>query len=220
MKEAIGWWWPDGEQHMLEWMVDPRNKLELNGRLSYQGKKQLAALSHASQHFGRPLQTIVDVGAHIGLWAYNLAPACVVLHAFEPVEVHRECFKRNVLAQNVALHAVALGRERGRVNVWSNPTSSGDSWVKGDGDIPMETLDSYHLGNVDLLKIDCEGYEENVLRGAEGTILLCKPVVVIEQKRDMAVKFGLEKQGGVNLLLELGYRVAQEISGDYICVPT
>ena len=85
----------------------------------------------------------------------------------------------------------------------------------------MRTLDSYGFENVDFITVDCEGYEENVLRGAAYAIDAWRPIIMVEQKRDMASeRFGLEKLGAVTFLLERGYTVAAELSGDYLMVPT
>ena len=82
----------------------------------------------------------------------------------------------------------------------------------------MITLDSLKLKDVDFLKIDCEGYEENVIRGGIETITASKPVIIVEQKRDMAEKLGLPTLGAVDLLKTLGYRVVDELAEDYIMV--
>ncbi len=214
MKLAHGWYFPDGEEHMTAWMAEPKNRLLLNGRATYQGKKQVAAITHCTNR-----RVAVDIGAHIGLWTHNLAAAFDMVQAFEPVAAHRECFRANIQWSNVELNACALGHEMGMVNIWSNPTSSGDSWVDGAGDIPMHTLDSFELEDVGLLKIDCEGFEMNVVQGSLDTINRCKPTIIVEQKRDMAFKFGLPKLGAVDLLKSLGYEVAAEISGDFILIP-
>ncbi len=215
MKQELGWWFPDHEQHLPAWMRSPKGYLVLNGRASYQGKKQQAALAAVKQ-----FRTAVDVGGHIGLWSFNLAAAFQHVHAFEPVADHRACFEKNVTVANVTLHACALGREDGYVSIHTAPTSTGDSWIKGGGTIPMVTLDSLELTEVDFIKIDCEGYEENVLRGGAETIKRDRPVIIVEQKRDMATsRFGLEPLGAVKFLQGLGYKVAQEISGDYLMVP-
>lgn len=207
---------------MLHWMARPKNRVILNGRPAYQGKKQQAVLALCTELGRRGVA--VDVGAHIGLWSFNLVRAFDKVLAFEPVEEHRACFTRNVLAGlpavcEIDLQHCALGAVDAHVRIRSNPTSSGDSWVDGEGDVPMHTLDGYALQALDLLKIDCEGFEENVLRGATETLQRCKPVVIVEQKRDMACKFGLEPQGGVRFLLELGWRQHAEIGGDYLMVP-
>jgi FkbM family methyltransferase len=224
VKHADSWHWPDGEQHMLEWMAQPKNRRVLNGRPAYQGKKQEVVRQVCSDL--THMRTAVDVGAHIGLWSFNLAHWFKTVHAFEPVTAHRECFEKNVFdapgyrSSSVVLHPFAVGREAGSVNMRVNPTSTGDSWVKGAGDIPMVKLDSQDLQDVDLIKIDCEGFEENVVRGATSMIARWKPVIIVEQKRDMATKFGLQPLGAVGFLKKHhGYRQAFEIGGDYIMVP-
>ena len=221
MKLVDGWWWPDGEQHMLEWIANPKNRMILNGRPSYQGKKQLAALSYLDMQHRR---TMIDVGAHIGLWSFNFAHWFKKIEAFEPVEAHRECFNKNVLdalakdgtkTEGVDLRPYALGDHEAMVAISVNPTSSGDSWVKGKGTVPMKTLDSFAFTEVDFIKVDCEGYEEFVLRGAVETIKQWKPFIVVEQKRDMANKFGLKPQGAVKFLEAMGYWTVQTLSGDF-----
>ena len=220
MKFVDSWWFPDHEQHLPQWMATPKARMIINGRPAYQGKKQLAALAAVGLLGRGAPRTAVDVGGHIGLWSYNLAPAFQQVLAFEPVAEHRACFEKNVTAPNVGLFAFALGATEGSVSIHTAPTSSGDSWVKGAGDIPMRTLDSFPIEGVDFIKIDCEGYEENVLRGAVETIKRDRPVIIVEQKRDMATsRFGLEPLGAVHFLLKLGYRQQQELSGDYLMVP-
>lgn len=218
MKFSDGWYFPAQEKHLPEWMANPKARMIINGRAAYQGKKQLSAIAQCAARARNG--TAVDVGAHIGLWSFNLATAFRNVIAFEPVAEHRACFMRNVDAVNVELKSYALGMAKGSVTIRTEPTSSGDSWVNGAGDIPMETLDSFDLENVDFIKVDCEGYEENVLRGAINTLTLWRPIVCVEQKRDMATdRFGLSKLGAVQLLLDMGYTIAHELSGDYIMVP-
>ncbi len=215
MKFVDGWYWPDGEQHMVEWLADPKNRLVLNDRPAYQGKKQQLALYHCAPERRR---TMIDCGAHIGLWSYNFARWFEKIEAFEPVVDHRDCFIENMIPAKaeVNLHPYALGDREDMVTIRVNPVSSGDSWVKGKGTVPMKTLDSFGFEDVDFIKVDAEGYEEFILRGAEFTLKHWKPVVCVEQKRDMAVKFGLKPMGAVQYLIGLGYKVVGEISGDYI----
>lgn len=208
---------------MLEWMANPKNRRVINGRPAYQGKKQEVVRQVCTDM--THMRTAVDIGAHIGLWSFNLAHWFDAVHAFEPVAEHRACFEKNmpeVPRAGIAalvLHPCALGAKAGSVNIRVNPTSTGDSWVKGEGDIPMRTLDSFNLASVDLVKIDAEGYEENICVGAAVTIANNRPVIIVEQKRDMATKFGLKPQGAVDYLKAMGYRQAFEIGGDYIMVP-
>lgn len=212
---ADGWWFPDGETHLMKWMANPKVRMAMNGRPAYQGAKQKAAMELCTQ-----FRTAVDVGGHVGLWSFNLAHAFDRVHAFEPVADHRECFVRNTEGlANIDLHACALGDREGSVRIRTEPTSSGDSRVDGAGDIPMHTLDSFHLDHVDLIKIDCEGFELFVLRGAEELLARQKPVIVVEQKPGHAVKYGLGDREALPFLESMGYRLAREMAGDLIMVP-
>jgi FkbM family methyltransferase len=216
MKLVDGWNFPDHEQHLLEWMMDKNNRLQINGRSSYQGKKQQAALANCKSR-----RVAIDVGAHIGLWSWNLSHWFAKVEAFEPVPAHQECFLMNMSGRsNWSLHPFALGDHEDTVAMYTGPASSGDTWVKGKGEIPMRTLDSFGLNEVDFIKIDCEGYEEFVLRGAVTTIFYNRPVIVVEQKRDHATKFGLKPQGAVEYLVkEHGYKQVNEMAGDFFMVP-
>jgi FkbM family methyltransferase len=202
--------------HLQAWLDHPKNRLLLNGRIAYQGRKQVAALKQCKNY-----RVALDVGGHVGLWSFNLAHEFAAVYAFEPVAEHRACFEKNLLGigQHVHLKAMALGATPGSISIATEAGSSGNSTVNGPGDIPMVTLDSLELPDVDFIKIDCEGYEENVLRGGVETIRACKPVIIVEQKRTMATRFGLKTLGAVDFLKFLGYKVAEEISGDYIMVP-
>lgn len=216
MIKIDGWWFPDGESHLPQWMANQKVRMHLNGRAAYQGQKQKAVMDLC-----RHRRTAVDVGGHVGLWSFNLAHEFESVHAFEPVADHRACFKKNVLEilPNVTLHDCALGDREGMVSIRTEPTSSGDSRVDGPGDIPMNTLDSFMLPNVDLVKIDCEGFELFVLRGAEELLARQKPVVIVEQKPGHAQKYGLGEKDAVPYLISLGYVMVKEMAGDFILTP-
>jgi FkbM family methyltransferase len=214
VKQVHGWWFPDHEVHLPEWMSHPKNQLQMNGRQAYQGRKQQAVLAHC-----KSFRTAIDVGGHVGLWSFNLAARFEHVDAFEPVSEHRECFRANVQAKNVTLWSSALGDEGRLVSMSTEKGSSGNTCVSGPGDIEMTTLDMRCIEHVDLIKIDCEGFEEKVVRGGRLTIEQWRPVIIVEQKRDMAARFGLPLRGAVDFVVGLGYRVAEEISGDFIMVP-
>jgi len=224
VKNLMGWNWPDNEQHLLDWLANPKGRMMLNGRLAYQGKKQMALLDACPPDRRR---TFIDVGGHIGLWSYNFAHWFKWVEAFEPVLEHRECFAKNVpptVLDNVNLHPFALGEKPGSVRMITGPASSGDtrvdtSHISNTALVDMRTLDSFGFADVDAIKVDCEGFEEFVLRGAEKTLITWRPTICVEQKRSMATRFGLAPLGAVKYLVGLGYRTQQEISGDFIMVP-
>lgn len=216
--ESTGWWLPSHEKHLQEWMRKVRDRKD--GRLRYQGSKIDLALAAVSDKEGMA----IDVGGHVGLWSHWLAQAFRFVVAFEPVDLHRQCFGRNVTADNVLLLPVALGERDGKVSIHTSAGSSGDSWVKGDGDITLMRLDDVAAVRdatmpVRFVKLDCEGYELFALRGAEATLTKHRPVVMVEQKPGRASKFGIPDTAAVDYLRGLGYRLVRELSGDYLMVP-
>ena len=129
----------------------------------------------------RPGMTVVDVGANVGYYTL-LAASCVGtagrVFAVEPSPyAHNllcEVVARNALAQVVTLQA-ALGSAAGEGVLYSPPAGNhSPSMVPSDRQrgtmVPVRTLDacllSWGVDQVDLLKIDVEGFELQVLAGA------------------------------------------------------
>jgi FkbM family methyltransferase len=198
------WWLPDGESHMVEYMrVQP----------AYQGQHRATALSYV-RHF----RTAVDVGAHVGLWSRDLAARFERVHAFEPVAAHADCFERNVTAANVTLHRCALGREAGFVNAEVVvPGNSGTTQVfPSAGGLPMRTLDSFGLADVDFVKIDVEGAELLVCEGGAQTLARCRPVVILEQKKASEEYFGIGQYAARDFLVSIGAQVLARVKDDWI----
>jgi FkbM family methyltransferase len=205
MKEVNGIWLPDHEQHLLEYAARGPH-----GKWTYQFHKLEAVMQHV-----RDLRCAIDVGAHCGLWSKELAKLFVHVISFEPLAEHRECYMKNVHGI-YTLHDCALGERDGTCSITTAKGSSGDSWVEGDGAIPVRRMDDLVAEPVDLVKLDCEGYEYFALRGGERTLLLNRPAVIVEQKPGRADKFGLKTTQAVDYLQSLGAKLREEIAGDYI----
>jgi FkbM family methyltransferase len=211
--EFGGWQFPDGEKHLVEWMGKSNNIVD--GRLAYQYPKIELALSHVRQ-----FRRAADVGAHIGLWSYHLADRFDRVDAFEPMPTHCECFIENVVAPNVTLYSCALGAADGSVSLTSYAGNSGHSHVAEGGEIKaaMRTLDSFGFIDLDFLKIDTEGYELEVLRGAVKTLKQCKPVIIVEQKANNGSRYGYDDRAALPFLHHLGARVVAERARDYVLI--
>lgn len=215
----VGWWFPAHERHLQEWMLKVNDRKL--GRLRYQGAKIDRALALMPTR----RCVAIDIGGHCGLWSYYLAKEFEKVAAFEPVEQHRRCFQHNLAGiENVVLVPKALGNQTANVAIHTEPSSSGDSWVSGPGDIECVKLDDYLSGPleypaIDLIKLDCEGYEYFALLGATETIKRHRPAIVVEQKRGKASKWDLPDTKAVEYLQTLGYRLEAVLSGDYFMVP-
>ena len=127
---------------------------------------------------------IADIGAHIGTMTVPFAKrGGGFVHAFEPMSQNLRLLRLNLEQNdihNVEVHANALGSREEFVTLTSdNDASSASHRITGPGVIPVKTLDSFGL-DLDLIKIDTEGYEPNVLEGARDTIRRCRPVVFFE----------------------------------------
>lgn len=210
-------WLPDGERHFPEWM-DKNGEL-VDGKGTYQLKKIRETLK-ACKSFRRA----VDVGAHVGLWSMQLAKRFAFVDAFEPMKEFRECWEMNVLPsrrpEQLTLHPVALGDAYTSVAMQYDPHDSGNTHVVGPGSVPMQPLDYYQFPDVDLLKVDCEGYEHKVISGAFATVTRCWPTIIVEQKaKFLKAHYGLDGTPAVDLLRGWGYRTHAILSGDYIMVP-
>lgn len=208
-----GIWLPAGEKHLTAWM-DKAGEI-VDGKGTYQIKKLRSALAYVACW-----DVALDVGAHVGLWSRLLAPRFKWLWAFEPVAEHRECFARNVQGAGVLLQGIALGDKAGRVSMRRHSESSGDTVVTAGDDVPMFRLDDLNIagtGRAGFLKVDVEGYEDRVIAGGEALIRRDKPVIIVEQKPAvMERNFGTREPRAVRMLETWGYRVREEISGDYI----
>lgn len=208
-----GWVLPANEVHLPIWMS--QNNDRRDGRLTYQAHKYDAAMKHVTER-----TTAIDVGGHTGMWSWLMSRDFAQVVAFEPVPLHRKCFEANVeQCKNVTLHPYALGETHGHVQMrtWTEG-SSGDTGVDPDvdGDTPMIRLDDMTFERVGLIKIDCEGYEANVVRGARDTIVIHKPIIIVEQKGAMCGRYGIGLLDAVTFLESLGMKRRDCISGDFI----
>ncbi len=218
MFEFEGTWFPDGEKHLLEWLRKKRLP-KIDGHLVYQYHKYTEAME-----FVDTTKMAIDIGAHIGMWTRAMAMDFEHVHAFEPVSMFRECWVKNMEGfTNASLFSVALGSASGSVS-FHNPTpgSFGNTRIGTDEedaievDVPMTTLSTYNFEDVGFIKIDCEGFEYQVLEGAEKTLVENKPCVIVEQKPDRPQTFGHDQLAGVKYLEHLGAKLRKKIAGDYI----
>lgn len=172
----------------------------------------------------KPGMSVIEIGANIGYYALIEAEVVDKVYAIEPVPANIECLKANIKKYNITNlfpFQFAIGAENGtktmRIARFSN---SGtlirdddeevsihyknwfNGWYAGDIIVEQLTLDHFCELNVteapDLIRMDVEGYEVEVIYGAQ-RILASMPVgshlfielhpVVFEDR--VAIMYGL-----------------------------
>jgi hypothetical protein len=117
------------------------------------------------------------------------------------------------------MHQIALGRTESVVEMNIVQGNTGHSHINqqsiGKGTIPLKTLDSFGLLNVDMIKIDVEGFEGEILAGAIETIKKNKPILVIEQQKH-EYQNDINETPAIKILENWGYRVVDQFSKDWI----
>ena len=137
-------------------------------------------------------QNSIDIGANLGLFTFFMSRASKHVFAFEPNPYPLENLK-GLVDSNVTVLPIALGNNDGPVEIkiphhrkgWSSNGASLASKEINDGkiiNIQCRKLDSLNIENIGLIKIDVEGFEIEVIRGAKETILKNKPVMIIENE--------------------------------------
>ncbi len=169
----------------------------------------------------RPGQTAIDVGANLGYFTAVLAQ-CVGpagrVWAFEPVpetyELLTLCTSLNDYAHVTPIRS-ALGVADGSIEITYDRRHSGIATMHPDqpgGDtqpVQLRTLDTMIAsGEVDrlpdLIKVDVEGHELDVLRGARQTIAEASPAIVFELNERTARVAGWTLAELAELLRSLG----------------
>jgi len=177
----------------------------------------------------QPRAVVVDVGANIGFFTLAVLAKGegAVVHAFEPspdaFTLLKACIARNLLADRVIANQVALYSEPGEMEFQVHAAKHGaydgfrDTAYEGVGKptatrVPVTTLDLYAkqsgLNRLDLLKVDVEGAELFVLRGALEVLSTFRPIVLFEVGYQNLRPFGILPSDLHSFFDGLGYRVA------------
>jgi FkbM family methyltransferase len=126
----------------------------------------------------KPGMTIVDVGANIGIYTRYLAGIAgrsVSVYAFEPSPLNFARLRDNVRSHhNITMIEAAVGEQNGVAELYLSEKANVDHrmYDSGDGrkkvDVALVSLDVYFPTGtqIDFMKIDVQGHEYSVLRGA------------------------------------------------------
>jgi FkbM family methyltransferase len=174
----------------------------------------------------QPGMTVLDLGAHQGLYtilsAKRVGPRGKV-YAFEPSSRERRILRQHVwlnFCTNVAIQPLALGNEDGECELFVvNGTQTGCNSLRPpvvfSGTTPQpvriarldDWLDRQQIGTVDFIKLDVEGAELDVLKGAVRLLeRQPRPVILAEVQEIRTRPWNYHAIEIVRLLVAKGFR--------------
>ena len=163
-------------------------------------KDQLFFMRDYLKNSGIAEPVVVDVGANTGNHSLFLSRCSAHVHAFEPYPPIIRRFQENLAlnphVKNITLHEVGLGAQAAELP-FTEPITGNDAIgsfrfegnkVEGrtthEKKLKVVAGDEWFQkevpGNIALIKIDVEGFEEAVLSGLRQTLVKHRPLLVIE----------------------------------------
>jgi FkbM family methyltransferase len=162
----------------------------------------------------------LDVGSSVGLYSICMSDkvrrAGERIVAVEPVpanlERQRMNFELNGIDDLVDVYPIALGADPGMARIVSDPThADNNAFVNSSGDLEVSVarLDELALGwkRIGAMKIDIEGFEPAMLRGARATITRDRPIIYAEFNRERMAINGFDMVETWAWFRQHGYRL-------------
>jgi FkbM family methyltransferase len=148
-------------------------------------------------------QFFLDVGSQVGYFVVLASELGAKVIAVEPSIKNREYLLKNI-PKSVTVISKALSNVNGKATLYSGKTPGENSLVKnyhnGQGSEEVETIryDDLKLGIPDMIKIDVEGFEQEVLEGMPSILTTEKPITIILESWDRKVSEWLKDNHGFN----------------------
>lgn len=178
----------------------------------------------------KPDDILFEVGAHIGTWSVFLAQVIKEgeLHVFEPVPINYQKLQANISLNkltNVKTYPCAIGKQIGEATLSVPDTDApavGSLYSQGDAQceiqVPLDTID--HLAQEHgrwptFLKIDCEGAEADVLRGAQKALANSVRAIFIEVHPNILKSQGEDPDALIDGLLKQGFTIKRKWDGGF-----
>lgn len=156
----------------------------------------------------KPGETFLDVGSHIGSVIAEVRYRCphATIVAFEAMPDKAERLRRKF--PGVTIHGCALSDEEGEAEFFVNLAQSGfSSLAEQQGDVRKIVVKKQRLDGLltraDLIKVDVEGAELGVLRGATQLLDACRPLIMFESGPGNVL--GYTKEAMFSFLSERNY---------------
>lgn len=187
-----------------------------------------------SKQFVNKDSVFIDAGAHMGTYTINLAPNCKQVYAFEPQEFTFYQLCGNVSLnnlRNVKCHNYALGTQEesgvtkelniisydgGGSTLEHNTIDVRDENIIRTENVTLKSIDDFNIFDVSFIKIDVEGHELEVIKGAKNTIETYKPHILFECWN--CEWFVDKKNATLDYVKSLGYKVTQLSNYPYMFI--
>jgi FkbM family methyltransferase len=163
--------------------------------------------------------TYIDVGVNIGTHSIVFSKLFSNIISFEPDYNNYNQSNDNIIINNISnitLYNNALGSIFKKISTKQhNNHSRGCIYTIDGGDIDCITLDSLNLTNVDYIKIDVEGNELDVLKGAINTIKNNLPIIEFEYNFLSEKLFNITYNETKIFLNNIGYVFDKKFESNY-----
>lgn len=193
IEKVNGFWVPSNDIHIEEWK---------SGKPFTQNKCLLKFIDYCVSQQKR-FRTVLDVGAWCGTWSKAMEPFAKKVIAFEPDNTHFTCLQRNCTI-NCDPRQEAVGSESKNISLTKDDFTQAKR-VDKDGTIRMVTLDSFNFTDIDLIKIDVEGYEMEVIKGAQETLKSTQYLMI--ELNNNTKKYGSNNVEVEKYIGSLGFKV-------------
>ena len=158
------------------------------------------------QSQNKKFNKIVDIGAWCGTWAMTMQAYANNVYCFEPNKTHYECLQRNVAPYNhVRTYNQAIGNEDGHIALSEESATQNTRVLLQKGDTRISKLDSLDINDIDMLKIDVEGLEMEVLKGAAHCLEKIKFIMI--ELNNNSKRYGSSNLEIEKHLKDLGYKI-------------
>lgn len=166
--------------------------------------------------FLREGDTFVDVGANIGLYtlpASRIVKASGHVIAVEPSPINRARLQENLALNGISsvnIEGCALGETPGELG-FSDEDALAHVELTGTGPkVPVKTFDSIAPQNeIALMKVDVEGFELSVFRGAIQTMRAGHLPVILFEMNHSYLRYGVTADDIFSFLRAAGYEIAR-----------